>query len=202
MSFIPIEPTVVRVGERFPGGPLSFPTPGLKALLHPGHGVAMPVACLDGLTDAEVAGWNEGQVEFALVRFSRHTAFLLLSVRSCCGWSALPLQLAENGPGHRAWTAARPPDPPGFGRMVTMFLLDHPSQRVLAIRALSASPDFCARLDQLMAEQERNLPAYNQGIGAYDDDEAYRVWRDAEAMLPFACVREVGGQPFSRGDRR
>ena len=144
-------------------------------------------------TPREIRGARTGKVRFALVPAGEHTLFLLCRAEGLTkGWSDAPYALGVVKPDRRGILERQPHQ----GRLLLMTLADAQSGLLHALRQISLTPAFSAKLDELVEKQRAALPRFSAEAHQAEIRAAYRRWPDPDSMVGAAVAVEHGGMDF------
>lgn len=176
---------ILQVGKPYLPGKRSLPT-GTNYNFRGGtHELLL---LLDGITPRELESVRAGAAEFALLVFKR-VIFFLYRFEPALEWSDCPYSVwlvteAERQAPRETSAETR--------ALLQVALVDANKNTVLALRALTLSPEFTGELHAAINAQlsaEISLADYDAAI-----QQAYLRWPNSEQMLRQASVRAKGGK--------
>jgi len=144
---------------------------------------------------SEIRAFRRSKVRFGLVRGGTHTAFLLFSIPGLTvGWADASYALGMVHPEDREIDRRGP----GEGWLISMLLICAETGVLHALRAVTVTPAFSERLDELVAEQRAVLPAFSRAAHEAEIAAAYRRWPTPNHMAKDALITEFGGLSFHK----
>lgn len=144
-------------------------------------------------TPREIRGARTGRARFGLVSAGRHTLFLLYDIAQLTkGWADAPFALGLVPAGKQAVQ----PRSRTEGRLLLSLLADARSGVLLALRAISLTPAFCAALDAMLDGMRAALPSFTAAAHDAELRAAYQCWPGPADMAASASAIEYGGLPF------
>lgn len=183
---------LIAVGDRYPGFTLPRPE---STQFQIDKGGPKLVFWFESPTAEEVRGARRGRMKLGLLPGGQHTLFLLVQCEGLLkGWADSPYAFGLVPPDWRAI----PPRQPHQGWLFQVILADRRVGTIKALRNVSVTPAFSARLDAEVAKQRAALAEFSEAAHQREIDAVYRRYPDIAMMVKDAVITEEAGMPFPR----